>query len=184
MRKLTFLAICFTLLFTYCKKEEIWPYGETWKGPQDYGYVQALRNSEPWEASASLTLVQDRPQYCAIKFYSYFKTDSILAESLSLINAPIKVGSYTVYHTYGLGGKWADSLRGLYVLRYDDVPRATYFPDSNKPNRLWIDAIDTLSGTISGRFDLFFKKDTADKVTKYPGSIHFESGVFKASFRP
>jgi hypothetical protein len=184
MRRLTYLIVFLILIFTYCKKEEIWPYGETWKGPQDYGYVQALRNGEAWEASASLHLRENKPNYCEIEFYSYFKSDSILAESLGLISVPIEKGTYNVHHTIGLGGTWVDSVSSLYVLLYDDVPRATYFPDSNKPNRLWIDAIDTLSGTISGRFDLFFKKDTADKVTKYPGSIHFESGVFKARFWP
>lgn len=171
-----------SILVVSCKKEEIWPFGDLWKGAQTFGYVQAQRNGEIWDASASLTKWETKPDFFEVGFLAYFKSDSTLAESMSLQNIPIAKGSYNVYRTIGLGGTWIDSLGAIYVLRYDDVPRATYFPDNDRNSRLWVDEIDTISGTISGRFDLFFKKDTADKVTKYPSHIHFENGVFQARF--
>jgi len=183
MNKLVFVMVV-VLLALCCEKEAVWLFDEIWEGPQEYGNVHALRNGEIWEASASLRLRKDKPNFFEIGFLAYSEKDSILAESMGLHIIPLEKGIYTVHHTIGLIGTWKDSTGGIYLLRNDDVPRATYFPDANRSNRLWIDDIDTLSGTISGRFDLFFKKDTADKVTKYPSLIHFEKGEFKARFRP
>jgi hypothetical protein len=187
MKRVLFITIAAALFVIGCKKDETWSFGEIWKGSQEYGYVQALRNGEKWEASAIAVFREDRPKHCEINFLAYFQADTnILAESLGLILVPVKIGVFNVYNTIGLQStSWADSTSGIYGLRYDDQPRATYFPYSNPfiKNQIWVDEVDSKAGTISGRFDVTFLIDKEDSDTKYPHVIRFSDGVFKTKFR-
>ena len=185
MRKLNFLIVSLTLLFTYCTKEEIWPFYEIWEGPQNYGQVQALRNGEAWEASAYATFfIKEKPNHCGVSFAAFYP-DSVLAESFAISYIPAAVGSYKIHNTKGLSGPWYDSLDCSYHLKHDDVNLASYYPDPNaNTNRIWVDEIDTIAGTISGRFDVTLEKDPDDKVTKYQHTVRFKNGVFKARHWP
>jgi hypothetical protein len=187
MKGIFFIAVAAILFVIGCKKEEIWPFGDIWKGSQEYGYVQALRKGEKWEASAIAAFREGKPKYCDINFLAYFEADTnILAESLGLILVPVKTGVFNVYNTIGLQNtSWADSTSGIYGLREDDVPRATYFPYSSPfvKNRIWIDEVDNKAGTISGRFDVTFRIKEEHEDKKYPHVIRFSDGVFKTRFR-
>jgi len=182
MKKITFVGFS-VLLIICCKKEEYWSLGETWKGTQEYGYVNAIRNGEYWEASAIATQSDEYPAYGAINFLAYFESDSILAESFSFSHVPMKSGKFNVHNTLGRNGQWVDSLRGGYYLVYYDVFRAKYFPDSSKTNYIWIQEIDTIGGSIRGKFDVTFRIGKDHEDTNYPRQIHFADGVFDCRFR-
>lgn len=186
--KQTALLFAASLLILACKKDDTSPFGEIWKGPQEYGYAKATRNGEVWEASAIAIRRDDKPKYCGLNFSAYFQTDSIWAESFDFDMVPIKTGTYNVHHTIGLGESWADSLSSLYALVYYDVPRATYYPHSVAlsllgKNQLVIEEVDAVEGTISGRFNMTFRIKDQDKDDGYPNLVHFSDGVFKTKFR-
>jgi len=181
MRKVT-LAIVAAFLITCCEKEEVWPFFQIWKGPQDYGQVQAMRNDVFWEASAYLSSHPYRPNHFDLEFTAFYP-DSVVAESFSILRIPKQVGEFLVWN---YPPPKFDNLSSLYLLKHDDIPLAWYFSKTheNLENRVWINEIDTIAGIISGGFDITFRKDTGDKTTKFPTIVRFENGVFKVDFRP
>ncbi|MBL7796837.1 MAG: hypothetical protein JNJ90_10065 [Saprospiraceae bacterium] len=187
MKKIALLAVV-ALSIICCEKEEVWPFFQTWKGPQNYGQVHAIRNGEIWEASASGHFFSTSdPHHCAISFTAFYPDSilSVVAESFGFSNVPVAVGSYKIHLSEVLSPAWYDSLRCLYVLKHDDVVITEYRPDPNvESNRVWVDAIDTVAGTISGRFDVTLLKDPDDTRTKFPRTIRFQNGTFTARHWP
>lgn len=176
------LAIVAILFITGCEKEEVWSFYETWKGPQDFGYVQAMRNDVLWEASAYFGTDPSKPNHFELGFIAFYP-DSIVAESFSIGKIPKQVGEFLVLN---YPPPKYDNLSSLYLLKHDDAPLAWYYSKKygNQENKVWINEIDTVSGMISGGFDITFRKDTGDETTKFPNIVRFKNGVFKVSFRP
>jgi len=187
MKKIA-LAIVTTLLITCCEKEEIWPFFDLWKGPQNYGQVQAMRGGEDWEASAYATFfIKERPYQFGVSFLAFYPDSilSIVAESFSISNIPAAVGVYQIDNTADLPGPWEGKLRSLFSIKHDDVVITDYRPGPRvESNRVWVDAIDTVVGTVRGRFDVTLLKDPNDTRTKFPRTVRFKNGVFTARHWP
>ncbi|MEQ1747517.1 MAG: hypothetical protein ABMA02_18955 [Saprospiraceae bacterium] len=205
MRYFVLLAFA-ALLFTACQKEEYWdwPFFEVWKGDQTHGKVTAIRNGQSWEGSAVAYFFNiDNPDRFDLSFSGFFP-DGILAENMDISNIPKSVGSYTIYNSQGLSGTWGeDSTSCKFDLIEDDI-RLTdgYFPvawsHSLRPplsqnqsslgaplqfleihtNRIWVDAIDTIVGTVSGRFEVTVEKGQDE--SKFPKRFRFKNGAFTA----
>lgn len=187
MKKIA-LAIVATLFIICCEKEEVWPFLQIWKGPQNYGQVQATRNGEVWEASAyAFFFIKERPYQFGVSFLSFYPDSilSIVAESFSISNIPAAVGVYQIDNTVDLPAPWEGKLRSLFSIKNDDVVITDYLPDPEvESNRVWVDAIDTVAGTISGRFDVTLLKDPDDTRTKFPRKVRFQNGTFTARHWP
>lgn len=181
MKKIT-LALIAILLITCCEKEEIWPFFDLWKGPQDYGQVQAMRNNVLWEASAYFGTDPSKPNHFELEFIAFYP-DSIVAETFSIGRIPKQVGEF---HVLNFPPPKYDSLSSLYLLKHDDAPLEWYYSQTyeNRENKVWINEINTIAGIISGGFDITFRKDTSNDVTKFPNVVRFKNGVFKVDFRP
>ncbi len=76
-------------------------------------------------------------------------------------------------------------MMSLFSIKNDDVVITDYQPDPGiETNKVWVDAIDTVAGTISGRFDVTLLKDPDDTRTKFPRTVRFQNGTFTARHWP
>jgi len=211
MKKLS-LALVATLFISSCRKDEPWPWPpffELWKGEQTHGNVIATRNGQIWEASAFAYFFDKyNPDHFSLSFLAY-SPDGILAESFAIINIPAATGSYQLNNRGDLVGMPPDSVICLFNLVHDDLDlTGGYYPAPwsclHKPlamnrqlplshgfspvkvnvNKIWVDEIDTIAGTVKGRFDVVLERNPDDKLSKYPRAFHFQNGAFTARHWP
>lgn len=66
---------------------------------------------------------------------------------------------YPIDNTVSLPDPWKGELWSFFALKHDDLTIDIYYPKPGvESNKVWVDAIDTVVGTVSGRFNVTLRK--------------------------
>lgn len=93
---------------------------------------------------------------------------------------------YPIDNTVSLPDPWKGELWSFFALKHDDLTIDIYYPKPGvESNKVWVDAIDTVVGTVSGRFNVTLRKaPPGDTRTKFPQTVRFQNGTFTARHWP
>lgn len=170
-----------------CKKEELLiPLPNFHPGPMDTGEVQALRNGEPWQATAYARYhtidhnIKDS-SYVGISFVT-FSNEGFNRENFTVDEVFLKIGKRIIR---GQLGKWGESYDGyigaVYSIAEDDgdLLNPPYFPEESSEGSLELTRVDLVNKEIEGKFTrVIFRASSPDP--RFPDRVVFQDGTFKA----
>ncbi len=168
------------LLFWQCSKEKH-PLPNAWKGSQKHGWVKCDRNGQPWEASALwVPEMSDSTKISLLIGTSIINTtymDTVPVERLSLLFIPLKTGTYAIKEANNAN----TGVRGLYYIVDVDAPLARWDIEDIPTSMLHIDAYDSVTQIIKGRFSLYVR---GSDTKGWPSLVTFTDAEFEIGKLP
>lgn len=109
----------------------------------------------------------------------YYQREHLLITGIPLL----KKATYLITQEYGCGNLYAS----LFLLGEDGDAIVGYYKRLDAKgvsNTITIDSFDTISGDVSGSFDITFVKDRLNKAyyPNYPDTVRFNGGTFKTKW--
>lgn len=165
---IVFFMLTLVLSGLACKKEEVKVVDIFEAGNQEFGWATGKKEGFDWEASGYWLFHEGDSTLWGVVFTTH-TSEGFLREDYALNEIPFLLGRHPVKgglldlgdgYVGGVYGRWADDGDALLgALEIDD----------SFPNHIEITAIDTLTKTINGTFEIHFKHKSGNYTTNITG---------------
>jgi hypothetical protein len=177
-------AALFLLCAACCKKDELEIFEP---GDQAYGTMQADKKvnwigKEKWTASGVAIREQEQPDRLFRIGGRTYSEDGEERESLTIFEIPLSKGTYPIFTNREDAQSKVYAVYGRRISD-GDVVGALYRPTKSNQNCITVTEIDTVSGTVKGRFRVEFSIVDEYDNSEFPDCVLFKNGTFDLKFR-